>query len=175
MWQIGISISRVTAEGLQENISLKVKMIEARECQSFDSRAWMKGKVVKRKIIILRRIKKEKQKIRRRRRAKLHFNQSTVWTTEENYADFGMRWKRLFVLCSRLGHQARGPTLALRRSLLQRCHFSNVYHPVLRKFIGRSIDFFFFYRIISRRFFLLWKDNILFRYNIAILYESWMA
>lgn len=46
-----------------------------------------------------------------------------------------MRWKRLYVLCSRLGHQARGPTLALRRSLLQRCHFRNVYHPVLRKFI----------------------------------------
>lgn len=46
-----------------------------------------------------------------------------------------MRWKRLYVLCSRLGHQARGPTLAHRRSLLQRCHFSNVYHPVLRKFI----------------------------------------
>lgn len=46
-----------------------------------------------------------------------------------------MRWKRLYVQCSRLGHQARGPTLALRRSLLQRCHFNSVCHQVLRKFI----------------------------------------
>lgn len=98
-----------------------------------------------------KRRKKEKSKLavvegRRKRRSKhlfrrrfeskkAHSNQPTVWTTTEKYADFGMRWKRLYVLCSRLGHQARGPTLALLRSLPQRCHFNSVCHQVLRKFI----------------------------------------
>lgn len=94
-----------------------------------------------------KRKKKKENKLPVRRRSKYLFRRSekghsnvpttttTVWTTTEKYADFGMRWKRLYVLCSRLGHQARGPTLALLRSLPQRCHFNSVCHQVLRKFI----------------------------------------
>lgn len=96
-----------------------------------------------------KRRKKKENKLPVRRRSKYLFRRSekghsnvpttttTVWTTTEKYADFGMRWKRLYVLCSRLGHQARGPTLALLRSLPQRCHFNSVCHQVLRKFIGK--------------------------------------
>lgn len=97
------------------------------------------------KLSTKRRKKENKLLVRRRRSKHLfrrsdqkgHSNLPTVWTTTEKYADFGMRWKRLYVLCSRLGHQARGPTLALLRSLPQRCHFNSVCHQVLRKFIGK--------------------------------------
>lgn len=89
-------------------------------------------------ILSAERRRKEEKLVRSKhlfRFEKGHTNQPTVWTTTEKYADFGMRWKRLYVLCSRLGHQARGPTLALLRSLPQRCHFNSVCHQVLRKFI----------------------------------------
>lgn len=79
--------------------------------------------------------KRSKRSFRRRSEKGQSIQPTTVWTTTEKYADFGMRWKRLYVLCSRLGHQARGPTLALLRSLPQRCHFNSVCHQVLRKFI----------------------------------------
>lgn len=97
-------------------------------------------------VVVGRRKRRSKHLFRRRFESKkAHSNQPTVWTTTEKYADFGMRWKRLYVLCSRLGHQARGPTLALLRSLPQRCHFNSVCHQVLRKFIGEFIALFTYF------------------------------
>lgn len=124
-------------------MSEKIQALQASMKLSTKRRKKEKSKLA---VVAERRKRRSKHLFRRRfERKKAHSNQPTVWTTTEKYADFGMRWKRLYVLCSRLGHQARGPTLALLRSLPQRCHFNSVCHQVLRKFIGEFIALFTYF------------------------------